>query len=87
MKSAASFLDCLAIIWNPAVEALKLQQDLNAHSLEDIPAAAEQAGYEVCYADLLPQKVGGFAEVIGGKPFIVGEPSKASTTSALHHCP
>ena len=70
MKSNTSILDCLAIIWNPAAESLKRQQDLNVHSLKDISAAAERAGYEVCYADL-PPNVSGFAQVIAGKPCIV----------------
>ncbi len=70
MKSDISILDCLAIVWNPGAESLKLQQDLNVHSLKEISAAAERAGYEVCYADL-PQNISGFARVIAGKPCIV----------------
>jgi hypothetical protein len=69
-------LDFLGIIWTPGAEALKLQQDLNVRSLEDIPAAVERAGYEVCYADL-PMNVSGVALVIAGRPCIVVNRAKS----------
>src|SRR5712692_4672108 len=69
-------LEGLGMIWNPGVEALKLQQELSVRSLEDVSAAAERAGYEVCYADL-PMRVSGFALVIAGKPCIVVNRAKS----------
>jgi IrrE N-terminal-like domain len=69
-----STFECLLLgvgeIWSPAGEALRLQKDLNVHSLEETAAAAERAGCEVCYADL-PEKVSGFADIIEGKAHIV----------------
>jgi Zn-dependent peptidase ImmA (M78 family) len=61
---------CLGVLWTPGAEALKLQKDLGVRSLEETGAAAERAGYEVCYVDL-PEGVSGFADVIAGKPHIV----------------
>jgi len=60
----------VAEIWSPAGEALRLQKELNVHSLEETAAAAERAGCEVCYVDL-PEKVSGFADMIDGKAHIV----------------
>lgn len=69
--SASHFLfHAAAKIWSPAIEALKLQRDLNLHSLDETAAAAERVGCEVCYVDL-PKKVDGFAEIIDGKAHIV----------------
>lgn len=69
-----STFECLiqsvAEIWSPAGEAMKLQRELNVHSLEETTAAAERVGCEVCYADL-PEKVSGFADIIEGKAHIV----------------
>jgi hypothetical protein len=58
------------MLWSPGLEARRVQKDLNVRSLEETIAAAERAGYEVCYVDL-PDKVSGYATVIEGKPFIV----------------
>lgn len=69
-------LEGLGLIWNPGVEALKLQRELGVRSLEDVPAAAERAGYEICYADL-PMNVSGLATVIAGKPHIVVNRAKS----------
>ena len=55
-------LDILGILWNPGVEAMRVQKELKVQSLGDTIAAAERAGYEVCYADL-PDSVSGFATV------------------------
>jgi hypothetical protein len=63
-------LDILGILWNPGVEALRVQKELKVQSLGDTVAAAERAGYDVCYANL-PDSVSGFATVIAGKPHIV----------------
>ncbi len=70
LSNSEIVLACLGVIWTPGGEALKLRINLNIHSMEDICDAAERAGYEVCYVDL-PEKVSGFAGVIGGKPHIV----------------
>jgi len=69
-----SMFDCLVQsvgeIWTPASEALRLQKELNLHSLEETAAAAARTGCEVCYVDL-PEKVSGFADIIDGKAHIV----------------
>jgi Zn-dependent peptidase ImmA (M78 family) len=67
----------LGMIWNPGVEALKLQRDFNVGSLEDISRAAGRVGCEICYVDL-PPKVSGFAAVIAGTPHIVVNRAKSS---------
>ena len=64
------FVETLGVIWNPGAEAFKLKQDFGVQSVEDIPLAAERAGFEICPVDL-PAKVSGFAQVIAGKPHIV----------------
>jgi len=64
------FLEILGMIWNPGTEAFKVKQDFGVQSVEDIPLAAERAGFEICPVDL-PAKVSGFAQVIAGKPHIV----------------
>jgi hypothetical protein len=71
-KASASDLvfHAAAKIWSPATEALKLQRELNLHSLEETAAAAERVGCEVCYVDL-PKKVDGFADIIDRKAHIV----------------
>jgi len=63
-------LQILDMLWSPAVEAMKVQKELNVRSLAETIAAAERAGCQVCYADL-PEKVGGFATVIAETPLIV----------------
>lgn len=63
-------VELLKIIWMPAAMALRVKKDLDVHSLNETSAAAERAGYKVCYVDL-PPNVCGFAEVIGGRPHIV----------------
>jgi Zn-dependent peptidase ImmA (M78 family) len=63
-------VESLGMIWKPGVEAVMLQRDLNIQSAEDIPFAAERAGYEIVYVDL-PEKISGFAQVIEGMPHIV----------------
>jgi Zn-dependent peptidase ImmA (M78 family) len=65
-----SVFEVLAFIWNPGMEAVRVQRDLNVKSLEEMIAALERAGYEVCYVDL-PEAVSGFATVIEEKRFIV----------------
>jgi Zn-dependent peptidase ImmA (M78 family) len=70
-------VEFLKIIWMPAAEALNVQNDLNVHSLNETSAAAERAGYEICYADL-PAKVSGFAMSIAGKPHIVVNRAKST---------
>ena len=64
------FFEELTKIWSPAGEALRLQGELNVHSLEETAAAAGQLGCEVCYVDL-PDKVSGFADIIEDKLHIV----------------
>jgi len=63
-------LQCLGKIWEPAGEALNVQNEMGVHSLEETQAAVERAGYEICQVDL-PEKVSGFAEIIADKPHIV----------------
>lgn len=65
-----SVLDILAMLWNPGVEAMRVQKEMNVRSLEKTIAAAQRAGCDVCYAEL-PDNVSGFATVIAGKPHIV----------------
>lgn len=78
-------------IWSPASEALRLQEELNVHSLEETAAAAERIGCEVCYVDL-PEKVSGFADIIDGKAHIVLNRAKSRQNLAftlpheLAHC-
>jgi Zn-dependent peptidase ImmA (M78 family) len=69
-------LEGLGMIWHPGAEALKLRLDFNVRSLEDIPAAANRVGCEICYVDL-PPKVSGFASVIASKPYIVVNRAKS----------
>ena len=69
-------LEVLEMVWTPALEAVKLKQDLDVRSLEDTCAAAERAGYEICYADL-PSQVSGLAAVIADKPHIVVNRAKS----------
>jgi hypothetical protein len=79
-------VESLGVIWNPAMEALKLQQDLDVQSVDDIPLAAERAGYEISYVDL-PAKVSGFPLVVAGKPHIAvnrAKPSKHSKFTIAH---
>ena len=64
------FVESSGIIMKPGMEAIKLRRDLNIQSVEDIPFAAERAGFEISYVDL-PVKVSGFAEVFEGKPHII----------------
>jgi Zn-dependent peptidase ImmA (M78 family) len=64
------FLEGMGMIWNPGAEALKVKQDFGVQSVEDIPLAAERAGFEICPVDL-PANVSGFAQVIAGKQHIV----------------
>lgn len=61
--------ECLTVIWSPAAEAVRLQQQLGVGSLEETATAAERGGCEVCFVDL-PEKVSGFAAIIEGKPYI-----------------
>ena len=42
----------------------------SALALEDLSVVVERAGSEICYVDL-PETVGGFAQVIAGKPQVV----------------
>jgi Zn-dependent peptidase ImmA (M78 family) len=63
-------LDILGILWNPGVEAMRVQKEVKARSLEETIAVTERAGYEVCLVDL-PEKISGFATMIAGKPHIV----------------
>ncbi len=72
------FVESLGVIWNPGAEALKLRQDFDIQSVDDIPLAAERAGCEISYVDL-PVKISGFAQVIEGKPYIVVNRDKPST--------
>jgi Zn-dependent peptidase ImmA (M78 family) len=71
-------VESLGMIWDPGAEALKLRQDFDIQSVDDIPLAAERAGCEIFYVDL-PLKVSGFAQVIEGKPHIVVNRAKPST--------
>jgi Zn-dependent peptidase ImmA (M78 family) len=66
----------LGIIWSPGAEAIKVQRDFNVRSLEDISAAANRVGCEICYVDL-PPKVSGFATVIASKRHIVVNRAKS----------
>jgi Zn-dependent peptidase ImmA (M78 family) len=76
LYSSEIVVELLKIIWMPAAEALRVQKDFNVRSLEETSAAAERAGYRVCHVDL-PAKVSGFAEVIGGRPYIVVNRAKS----------
>lgn len=76
LSNSEIVLECLGVLWTPGGEALKLQMNLNIRSVEDIPIAADRAGIAVCYVDL-PEKVSGFADVIGGKPHIVVNRAKS----------
>jgi Zn-dependent peptidase ImmA (M78 family) len=69
--------DALGMMFNPGVEALKLQRDFDVESVEDIPLAAERAGCKISYVDL-PVNASGFAKVIEGKAHIVVNRAKPS---------
>lgn len=78
--------EALGMMFNPGVEALKLQRDFNVQSVEDIPLAAERAGCKISYVDI-PVKVSGFAKVIEGKSHIVvnrAKPSKHTKFTIAH---
>jgi Zn-dependent peptidase ImmA (M78 family) len=62
--------EILGIIWKPGMEAIKLRSDHNIQGVDDIPSAAQRAGFQISYVDL-PTKVSGFAQVIEGMPHIV----------------
>jgi hypothetical protein len=64
------FLEGMQLLGSPALEATKLQSEVNAHTLEETVGAAERVGCVVSYADL-PDKVSGFAETIEGRAHIV----------------
>lgn len=57
-------------LWKPGMEAIKLRLNHNVQTVEEIPFAAERAGYQIPYVDL-PMRVSGFSQVIEGKPHIV----------------
>ncbi len=76
MSGSEMVLKLLGVIWTPAVEAFRVQEELDVRSLAETSAAAGRAGYEVCYADL-PAKVSGFAMSIAGKPHIVVNRAKS----------
>lgn len=63
-------LSVLKVIWEPAIKARRLQEELDVHSLAETCEAAERAGYEVHYVDL-PSKVSGLATSVAGKSYIV----------------
>lgn len=65
-------------LWVPGAEAVRLQVEFDARSLEETAAAAERAGYTVCYVDL-PEKVSGFADIIDGQAYIVLNRAKSRT--------
>jgi Zn-dependent peptidase ImmA (M78 family) len=77
LSSFAFVVESLGVIWNPGMEGLKLQRDLDVQSVDDIPFAAERAGFEISYVDL-PAKVSGFPLVVAGKPHIVVNRAKPS---------
>jgi Zn-dependent peptidase ImmA (M78 family) len=70
--------ESLGVIWKPAMEAIKLRLDHNIQAVEDIPFAAQRAGFQISYVDL-PMKVSGFAQVIEGMPHIVVNRAKPSS--------
>ena len=70
MNSVKGVGDALSLIWAPALEAMRLQNDLRVLSLEESIAAAERAGCAVHFADL-PGNISGFAGLIGGKSIVV----------------
>jgi len=70
MNSGKILGETLSLIWSPAVEAVRLQNDLSVVSLEETIAAAERAGCDVHFADL-PDNISGFAGLIGNKPAVV----------------
>ena len=80
------FAESSAMIMKPGMEAINLQRDLNIHSVEDIPFAAERAGYEISYVDL-PVKVSGVALVIAEKPHIVVNRAKPSKSHQVYDRP
>jgi Zn-dependent peptidase ImmA (M78 family) len=78
--------EALGMMCNPGVEALKLQREFDVQSVEDIPRAAERAGFEISTVDL-PASVSGFPLVLAGKPHIVvnrAKPSKHTGFTILH---
>jgi Zn-dependent peptidase ImmA (M78 family) len=62
--------ESLERLWNPGMEAIKLQLDHRIQTVEDIPVAAQKVGCHISYVSL-PTKVSGFAHVIEGTPHIV----------------
>jgi Zn-dependent peptidase ImmA (M78 family) len=76
ISGAEIVLKLLEVVWTPAMEARRTQDEFDVHSLEGTSRAAGRAGYEVCYADL-PAKVSGFAMYIAGKPHIVVNRAKS----------
>jgi Zn-dependent peptidase ImmA (M78 family) len=77
LSGSEIMVELLKMIWMPAAKALRVKKDLDVHSLNETSAAAERAGYKVCYVDL-PPNVSGFAEVIGGQPHIVVNRAKSA---------
>jgi hypothetical protein len=75
--SLETVMKVLEVIWAPGVEAIRVQQSLAVHSLADLSAAVQRAGYEVCWVDL-PGKISGFATVIEGQPYIVLNRAKSA---------
>lgn len=76
MSGSEIVLKLLEVIWTPAMEARRTQEEFDVNSLKETSGAARRAGYEVCYADL-PAKVSGFAMSIAGKPHIVVNRAKS----------
>jgi hypothetical protein len=70
--------ESLGMIWKPGMEVIRLRLDHSIQAVEDIPFAAQQAGFQISYVDL-PMKVSGFAQVIEGTPHIVVNRSKPSS--------
>jgi Zn-dependent peptidase ImmA (M78 family) len=70
ISSIGIVLQCLGKIWEPSGEAYKVQNDLGVRLMEETTGALERAGYEICPVDL-PEKVSGFAQIIGDRPHVV----------------
>ncbi len=73
-------------LWKPGMEAIKLRLNHNVQTVEEIPFAAERAGYQIPYVDL-PMRVSGFSQVIEGKPHILVNRTKppSHTTFTIAH--
>lgn len=71
LKRFGDFSEHLGMIWNPAVEAMRLQLAVGVRSLADLSVVANQVECEIHSVDGLPSTVSGFADVLDGQRVIV----------------